>query len=78
MKSLSFKIKDFAIGALAGSVPALGETFTVTAGSGPFALAPGGTKLMTVTFQPASIGALTAPLVITVTPRRDGRPPASR
>jgi len=74
MKSLNFKIKNFGIGVVAGNVPALGGTFTVTVGFGAFNLAPGATKLITVKFAPTTTGHLTQALVITVTP--PGKPVA--
>ena len=73
-KSLNFKIKNVGLGVLAGNVPALGGTFTVTVGFGAFNLAPGATQLITVKFAPTTTGHLAQALVITVTP--PGKPAA--
>ncbi len=73
-KSLSFKIKNVGLGELLGNVPALGGTFTVTAGSGAFDLPPGGSQVVTVQFAPPGVGAFSQALAITVTP--PGKPAA--
>ena len=69
-----FKIQNIGKGVLAGNVPALGGTFTVTAGSGPFNLMPGLTKKVTVQFAPTGTGPFSQPLAITVT--APGKPAA--
>ncbi|HEY2477007.1 MAG TPA: choice-of-anchor D domain-containing protein, partial [Candidatus Cybelea sp.] len=73
-KVLSFKIQNIGKGELAGNVPALGGTFSVTGNSGAFALPPGTAKKITVQFAPPSTGPFNAPLAITVTP--PGKPAA--
>jgi hypothetical protein len=64
-KSLSFAVKNTGIGVLTGSVGTLDAPFSVSAGGGPFNLAPGRKQIVTVQFAPTSVGHVSAALAIT-------------
>ena len=74
-KSLSFKIKNVGTGELSGNVGSLLAPFTVTAGSGPFNLAPGSTEKVTVQFAPAAAGHV-SPEALAITVTAPDKPPA--
>jgi hypothetical protein len=75
-KLLSFRIENTGKGDLQGTVPAsLSLPFVVLpGGSGPFDLAPGATKKVTVAFEPTAPGHVSLPLTITVV--APSKPPA--
>jgi hypothetical protein len=67
-KTLTLRIANIGLGALGGSVGALGGQFAVTSPLAPFGpIAPGGVQLVKVTFTPTAPGPATASLTITTT-----------
>jgi len=65
MKTASFRIKNRGTGLLLGNVPAAGGAYTLTKGQGPFSLAPGKGRRVTVEFAPTAAGPAGFNLVIT-------------
>ncbi len=63
--STTFAVKNTGIGTLTGSVGALSAPFNVSAGGGPFTLAPGQKQPVTVQFTPAGAGHVGAKFTIT-------------
>ena len=66
MVTLSFKLKNIGVGAVAGNVPALSAPYTVTFGGGPFLLPPGTSKKVKVQFAPTTTGHQVVALPITI------------
>lgn len=66
-KSKSFRIKNVGNGPLLGNVGEPLNTYVVTSGGGSFSLAPGQSRVVTVTFTPTAAGRATRSLTITST-----------